>query len=175
LPAEAASWRLRAREHFETGTTNLADGRGSLSYAGLRSAFNLSHEKPWKRMVGLTVQRGSLRQAGTAERLTVTTLGLEGKLFPTEKARLWFVRAGLLAEASDPAGPPAAVWTYGLAAGTGLEFPVWRLGLAPELGGKSLWGPGGAKATSFIAAFGVHFYVFPGDPRSPRHQGADEK
>lgn len=158
-PACAASWRLRARENFETGRFNLEDKRGNLAYRGFLSAFNFFHEKPWKRLVGLTFHRGSLGRIGLQESLTITALGIEGKYFPAPKFPLWFARGGLLAQALDPAGPAKDVWTYGASIGSGFELPIWKLGIAPEIGGKFLFGSAGRKAHSLYMALGLHFYL----------------
>ncbi len=159
--AEAGEWRLRAREHLETGKADL--GGGARAYRGFLSAFDLFYEKPFETLVGLTVHRGGLGRVGGGDSLTMTAVGLEVKRFPTRRARPWFVRGGLLAEALDPSGPGKERWVYGAAGGTGLEFPVWKLGLAPEVGFKTLRGGGGSRWDAFYAAIGVHFYVFPGD------------
>lgn len=160
-PAGAAEWRVRAREHFETGTIDL--GGEARAYRGLLSAFDLFWEEPFRRSYGLTLHRGGLGRVGGPGRVTVTSLGAEAKLFPSSAARLCFVRGGLLAQASDPAGPGAESWTWGGSAGTGVEFPVWKLGLAPEIGAKALWGARGRRVSMLYAALGVHFYVLPGD------------
>lgn len=161
--ADAAEWRLRAREHFETGQADLADGRGELSYRGILSAVDLFYEEPFHYMAGLTVHRGRYAQPHGPGRVAATSLGLEGKLFPAETVRWWFLRTGLLATALDPAGPGKDMWVYGGSLGTGAEFPVWKLGLAPEVGGRWAWGSRGRTLRTFYAALGVHFYVFPGD------------
>lgn len=160
-PASAAQWRVRAREHFETGTIDL--GGEPRAYRGLISAFDLFHEEPFERSYGLTVHHGGLGRAGAAGRVTMTVVGAEAKLFPARAARLWFVRGGLIGQASDPAGPGRESWAWGGSAGTGVELPVWKLGLAPEVGGKALWGARGRRVSMLYAALGVHFYVFPGD------------
>lgn len=166
--ASAGAWRVRAREIFETGRLDLGDGGGRADYRGFSSAFQLGYEEPERYVAGLGVQRGRLRRAGREESVAATAVGLEGKLFPVRAVKPWFLRAAALAEALDPAGPPKDVWTYGLTLGTGWEFPVWRLGLAPEVGGKLLWGSRGRYWRAFYAGLGVHFYVFPGDPEDGR-------
>lgn len=159
--AAAGQWRLRARENFESGVIDR--GGEPQAYRGLLSAFDLFYEKPFDRSYGLTVHHGGLGRVGGPGRVTVTVLGAEAKLFPVEAARLWFVRGGLITQASDPAGPGRESWTWGASVGTGVEFPVWKLGLAPEVGGKALWGSRGRRVSMFYAALGVHFYVFKGD------------
>ena len=159
--AEAGQWRVRARESFNSGQVNLGDGRGSLNFRGLSSDFSVGYEEPYKRLVGLTFQRGALTHGN--ESLTVTTVGVEGKIFPTERARYLFARAGLLAQALDPAGPPKDFWNYGFALGTGWEFPVKKVGLAPEIGGRLLWGARGRSVRTLYLSLGIHFYAFPGD------------
>lgn len=161
--AHSAEWRLRAREHFETGQLDLGDGRGELAHRGFLSAVDLFYEEPFQYMAGLTVHRGPYEQPHGPGRVTATSVGLEGKLFPAETARWWFVRTGALATALDPAGPGKEMWVYGGAFGTGAEFPVWKLGLAPEVGGKWAWGSRGRTLRTLYVALGVHFYVFPGD------------
>jgi len=162
--SDGGSFRIRARENFESGTVDLADGRGPLRVNGLVSAFTLGYERPFDKLVGLAVQRGSLRDRETDQKISETTLGLEIKSFPCEKARLWFVRGGLLASAIDPDGGPGSRWNFGFSVGTGYEFPVWKVGLAPEAGGKLLWGSDSKSASLIYVALGVHFYVFRGDP-----------
>lgn len=162
-PSSAAQWRLRARENYETGQTDLGDGAGELGYRGFRTAANVFYEQPFHYMAGLAVQRGRMGRAVGDDSLTTTTVGLEGKLFPAEALTWWFIRSGVLAEALDPAGPGKDMWVYGGSLGTGLEFPVWKLGIAPEVGGKMLWGSRGRNVRNLYVALGVHFYVFPGD------------
>ncbi len=159
--AEAGQWRVRARESFNSGQFNLADGRGSRNFRGLSSDFNVFYEEPFKRLVGLTFQRGGLSNGN--ESLTATTVGVEGKIFPTERARYFFARGGLLAQALDPAGPPKDFWNYGFALGTGWEFPIKKVGLAPEIGGRFLWGARGRSVRTLYVSLGIHFYAFPGD------------
>ncbi|MBI4424592.1 MAG: hypothetical protein HY554_12740 [Elusimicrobia bacterium] len=162
-PAEASSWRLRAREHFETGTLNLADGQGDLAYRGFLSAFDVFREDPFRLLYGLTVHRGTLRRVGRDEKARITAVGLELKHFPVERAP-WFWRGGLLSTGVDPADSGGDFWTHGFLLGAGAELPVWRLGLAPELGGRFAWGARGKRLTDLYVALGVHFYVFKGDP-----------
>jgi len=159
--AEAGQWRVRARESFNSGQLNLGDGRGSRNFRGLSSDFNLFYEEPFKRLVGLTFQRGGLSNGN--ESLTATTVGVEGKIFPIERARYLFARGGLLAQALDPAGPPKDFWNYGFALGAGWEFPVRKVGLAPEIGGRFLWGARGRTVRTLYLSLGIHFYVFPDD------------
>ncbi len=164
--AEAGQWRVRARESFNSGEVNLGDGRGSRNFRGLSSDFTVGYEEPFKHLVGLTVQRGGLSNGN--ESLTTTTVGVEGKVFPTERARYLFARGGLLAQALDPAGPPKDVWNYGFSLGTGWEFPVKKVGLAPEIGGRFLWGARGRKVRTLYISLGIHFYAFPGDGAAPK-------
>jgi hypothetical protein len=167
--SSAAEWRLRARENFETGRIDIGDGRGRLDYNGFISAFSLVYEKPFDSMFGLTVQRGSLERIGPSQdRLTTTTLGFEAKIFPLKAVPLWFARGGVLAGALDPAGPGKESWLYGGSAGSGFEIPIWKLGVAPEAGVKSLWGARSRFLRHFYLAIGLHFYVFPGDVSSEK-------
>lgn len=158
--AQAGQWRVRARESFNTAQVNLGDGRASRNFRGLSSDFNLFYEEPFKRLVGLTFQRGAL--SGGDESLTATTVGVEGKIFPTERARYLFARGGLLAQALDPAGPPKDLWNYGFGLGAGVEIPVKKVGLAPEIGGRFLWGARGRSVRSLYISLGIHFYALPG-------------
>lgn len=98
--------------------------------------------------------------------MNTTTVGVEGKFFPTEKARYLFARGGLLAQALDPAGPPKDFWNYGFGLGAGVEIPVKKVGLAPEIGGRFLWGARGRSVRTLYIALGIHFYAFPGDSAS---------
>jgi hypothetical protein len=170
--ADAAGLRSRAREQFDTGIFN--SGSGNVRLQGFSSAFNVWWEEPFRNAYGLTIHRGSLRQAGTKNKFTATSVGVEAKVFPlavTEAADghpvpgwqgRWFGRLGILSTALDPAGPPKAGWAHGLTVGTGLEFPVWKLGLAPEIGSRlQVIGGSGKRAVSFYASIGIHFYVFP--------------
>ena len=159
--AEAGQWRVRARESFNSGQLNLGDGRGSRNFRGLSSDFNVFYEEPFKRLVGLTFQRGGLSNGN--ESLTATTVGVEGKIFPTDRARYLFARGGLLAQALDPAGPPKDFWNYGFALGIGWELAVKKVGLAPEIGGRFLWGARGRSVRTPYVSMGIHFYAFPGD------------
>jgi len=160
VPAEAGQWRVRARESFNSGQVNQGDGRGSRNFRGLSSDFIVGYEEPFKRLVGLTIQRGGLSNG--RESLTATTVGVEAKIFPTERARHLFARGGLLAQALDPAGPPKDFWNYGFALGTGWEFPVKKVGLAPEIGGRFLWGAQGRSVQTLYISLGIHFYALPG-------------
>ena len=157
------NWRMRARENFESASLNLAYEQGNLPYTGALSAFNIFREVPWRYGYGFTFQYGALKRNGRKERVTVTVLGLEAKNFPSEDFEYWFVRGGLLATAIDPAGPGREMWNYGFSAGTGMEFPVWKLGIAPEVGTKLQWGSRGRRAHSLYFALGIHFYVMGGE------------
>lgn len=165
--ADAAQWRLRARENFESGVIDM--GGEPRAYRGAISAFDLFYEEPFGRSYGLTLHYGGLGRAAGAGRVTVTALGLEAKRFVWKKL---FLRGGLLSQATDPAGPGRESWTWGGSGGLGWEFPVWRLGLAPELGGKALWGARGRRVSLGYLALGVHFYVFPGDGSGRRGPAA---
>lgn len=48
----------------------------------------------------------------------------------------------------------------------GVELPLWRLGVAPEIGGRFARGTAGKRINDLYFAFGVHFYVFCGDSAS---------
>lgn len=155
-------WRVRAREHFETGKLSLADGQGALAVRGFLSAFDFFHEEPMKLLYGLAVQRGKLKRLRGLEEVALTSVGAEVKHFPLDK-RPWFWRGGLLATLLDPTDAGGSFGTYGCALGAGLEVPVWKLGLAPEVGGRFMWGTRGKRLTDLYIALGVHFYVFKGD------------
>ena len=157
--AQAGQWRVRARESFNTGQVNLGDGRGARNFRGLSSDLNVFYEEPFKRLVGLTFQRGGLSNGN--ESLTATTIGVEGKIFPTQRARYLFARGGLLAQALDPAGPAKDFWNYGFGLGTGVEIPVKKVGLAPEIGGRFLWGARGRSVRTLYISLGIHFYALP--------------
>jgi hypothetical protein len=161
--AHAGNFRARAREHFETGTVDFADGRGSLAHGGLLSALDFWYEEPFRKAYGLTVHRGRLNRVASDDNAAQTVIGLEAKYFPIGKDLPLFFRGGTIAAALDPAGSGPAAWTYGVSTGVGWEFPVWKLGLAPELGGKFLWGARGRRYTALTIGIGVHFYTFPGD------------
>ena len=162
--AQAGHWRVRARESFNTGRFELGDGRGARNFHGLSSDLDVFYEEPFKRLLGLTFQRGALSSGN--ESLTATTVGLEGKFFPLKAVRYAYVRGGLLAQALDPAGPPKDFWNYGFGLGTGVEIPVKRVGLAPEIGGRFLWGSRGRSVRTVYISLGIHFYAFPGDGES---------
>lgn len=161
------SWRLRAREHFETGNLDLADGQGATAYRGFLSSFDLFREEPMKLSYGLAVQRGSLGRVKRNESVRATAVGAEVKQFPLPK-KPWFWRGGLLATNVDPTDAGGDFWTYGFALGSGFEFPLWKLGVAPEAGGRFMWGTHGKRMTNFYVALGVHFYVFKGDGEKNR-------
>ena len=55
---------------------------------------------------------------------------------------------------------------YGFGLGAGVEIPVKKVGLAPEIGGRFLWGARGRSARTLYIALGIHFYSFPGDSAS---------
>ncbi|MBI4346180.1 MAG: hypothetical protein HY553_04955 [Elusimicrobia bacterium] len=161
---------MRAREHFERGKVNLADGQGDLGHQGFLSAFDVFREDPMKLMYGLTVHRGSLGRIDNTRGLTVTSVGFEVKHFPWEKQR-FFYRGGITANALQPTASGGDsegghFWTYGLLTGVGVELPLWRLGVAPEIGGRFARGSAGKRINMLYVALGVHFYVFKGDKAS---------
>lgn len=156
------SWRVRAREHFETGKLNLSDGQGPLAFRGFLSCFDVFREDPMKLAYGLAVQRGTIGRVRGHEEVRATALGAEVKHFPLEK-RPWFWRGGLLATNIDPTDAGGDFWTYGFGLGAGVELPVWKLGVAPEVGGRFSWASRGRRLANLYVALGVHFYVFKGD------------
>lgn len=162
FPAAAAQFRLQPRAQYETGELDLGDGRNEVACRGARPALDLFYEQPFHYGAGLTVHRGRYKRVGLNEYVLGTTLGFEGKLFPSETLSPWFVRTGVLAEALDPNGPSKDMWVYGGSIGTGLELPLWdrKLGLAPEVGVRSLWGSRGRTLRNFYAALGVNLYAY---------------
>ncbi len=163
-------WRVRAREHYERGKINAADRQGDIGHDGFISAFDLFREDPMRLSYGLAFQRGHLGRHGMTQSFTLTSVGLEVKHFPFEK-KPFFYRGGLLANALAPttsggSGTGGEFWTYGLAAGVGVELPIWRLGFAPEIGGRFARGTAGKRINDLYIALGVHFYVFKGDAAS---------
>jgi hypothetical protein len=173
--ADAASLRMRARENFDTGVFNA--GTGNVRMQGFSSAFNLWWEEPFRSGYGLTFHRGRLTQAGTKHRSNLTSVGIEWKVFPlaiSEPADgkpiagfsgLWFARSGLLSSALDPGGPVKAAWVHGITLGTGLELPIGRIGLAPEIGTRLQYNGGAQKRiVTFYTAIGIHFYMFGSKP-----------
>ncbi len=161
--ASAEGFRVRARERFQTGHYNAGDGNGRFAFNGFASAVDLWYEKPFDWSAGLTVQRGGLNRNAGDGRANTTTLGLEAKVFPVKDLRVpLFVRAGILVEAFDRSGSDPARWSPGIATSAGAEFLVKRIGIAPEFGLRSFWGPSGRYHTSATFAIGVHFYQIGG-------------
>ncbi|MBI5200635.1 MAG: hypothetical protein HY925_03530, partial [Elusimicrobia bacterium] len=94
-------WRVRAREHWEKGKINAADGQGDVGHDGFLSAFDLFREDPMRLSWGLAFQRGHLGRVGMTQSFTITSIGLEAKHFPFAH-RPFFYRAGLLSSALEP-------------------------------------------------------------------------
>lgn len=168
--AAGPHWRVRAREHYERGKINVADGQGDIGHDGFLSAFDVFREDPLSLAWGLAFQRGHLGRVGMTQSVTITSVGLEVKHFPVKK-RPFFWRGGLLANALEPtvsggSSAGGAFWTYGLLAGLGVELPIGRLGIAPEIGGRFARGTAGKRINDLYVALGVHFYVFRGDSAS---------
>lgn len=161
-PAAAAQWRLRAREHYEAGKINYADGQGELGHRGFLSAFDIFREEPMRFSYGLAIQRGGLDRVSHSGGATITSIGAEVKRFPIEKKPL-FWRGALLATGIDPFDAGSDFWTFGFTAGVGAEVPVYRIGVAPEIGGRFMRGSAGKRINTLYIALGFHFYVFRGD------------
>lgn len=161
-PASAANWRLRAREHFETGKINFADGQGDLGHRGFISAFDVFREEPMHLLYGLTLHRGELGRVDHSGGAYITSIGVEVKHFPLEKKPL-FWRGGLMATGIDPNDAGGDFWTYGFLLGVGAEVPVGRIGVAPEIGGRFSRGSMGKRIDTLYVALGFHFYIFRGD------------
>lgn len=158
-------WRLRARQQYERGKINLADGQGDLGHRGFAYVIDFFREDPLRLLYGLTVHRGRLEQVDSWQSVNVTSLGAEVKHFPLAK-KPFFWRGGLLATEIDPTDESPGFWTYGALAGVGAELPLGRLGIAPEIGGRLTRGTAGKRLTDFYVALGVHFYIFRGDAAS---------
>ncbi|MBI5200985.1 MAG: hypothetical protein HY925_05315, partial [Elusimicrobia bacterium] len=71
---------------------------------------------------------------------------------------------------SGGSGTGGEFWTYGVTTGVGVELPIGRLGIAPEIGGRFQRGTAGKRINDLYLAIGVHFYLFKGDSASRKEK-----
>jgi len=162
--ASEPKWRIRAREHYEWIELKTGDA-GPLHYAGLSNTIDLGYERPMQWFVAAAIspilatfgQRGE-NPPSAAERIRLTHLGAEGKLFPWTETPWLFTRLGIFAVELKPLAG-TAVTSRGASAygGVGYEVLLGGIGLAFEFGVRRGEVPG-TTLSSITPSLGVHFY-----------------
>lgn len=160
-----AGIRIRARENYERIRVEPADGAGAAVYQGFSNTFNVWYEEPFSWSLGLALGpilarfRSDDHPARSGDEIRMLNYGFEVKFFPLAPSGL-FLRGGGFRHFIDYQGPAGHQQGNGLYAGSGYEFRVGGLGIAPELAGRRVRLANGDHLTVLMLAVGVHFYAW---------------
>ena len=167
---EAASFRLRAREHFEWLSARYGPVNETQGYFGLTNTLNAWYEEPFRYAFGLAFGPllGSARSrgtapAGTASKIRLWNVGLEGKYFFRQVQAGLFGRAGLTANLLDTRGALGTLLGGGYYLGLGWEWQVRKMGIAPEIAFRHVILEKNSRVLAFTPSIGFHFYMLPKD------------
>jgi len=163
--AEAGNFRLRAREHFEWLSVKYGSVNDTEKYFGLTNTLNLWYEEPFRYAIGLAFGPviGSARSqgtipSGTNSRIRLWNIGVEGKYFFRPDQFGLFGRLGLTANILDTRGSLGNLLGGGYYLGLGWEFPVWKVGIAPEIAFRHVILEQSSRVFAFTPSIGIHFY-----------------
>ena len=166
---EAGSIRIRAREHFDFYHVRYSSVLGSADYNGMSNTINVWWEDPKKFSFGLafnpvlgSADISGIAPLGTGDKVTLWSVGLEAKYFVWQDANSLlqnvFTRGGLFFHVFDTDGPLGNLLGTGLYAGTGIEVPVWIIGLSLELAFRGVLLEKSTQLFAATPSIGVHFY-----------------
>ncbi len=172
-------FRARAREHFEWVRLTIPGEIEPVRYFGLTNTLNLWMEKPFHYAIGFaggpmlgSATATSEVPAGFDPKARFWHAGVEAKYWIIDHPPSPFVRGGVLLTGFDACGDSyfstcddGLLKGIGAYAGVGLEFMVWKIGVAPEFALRQTRFENGAKAIAITPSIGFHFYVFA--PESP--------
>jgi len=171
VPAQdlhAARFRFRAREHFEFLTVKYGALNDTENYFGLTNTLNAWFEEPFHYawglsfgpMLGSAKTSSAVPPVGTDKKIRLWNIGFEGKYFFRPMKSGFFGRAGVTANVLDTRGSMGKLGGGGYYLGLGWEFPVRRVGIAPEIAFRHVILEQGGSILAFTPSIGVHFYSF---------------
>lgn len=157
-----ASWKFRAREHFDWHSISYQGV--SNQFSGFSNTINFWHEVPFNYSLGLAFNPllGSARSNSDSglmslgSRVVIYNLNCEFKFFPIENKN-FFSRFGMGASLFS-SQIVNEIYGGNIYAGVGYELKIWRVYVAPELAFRYMRGESSMHISTITPSVGVHFY-----------------
>lgn len=155
--------KFRAREHFVDSHVFTFSDNTKATYASLSNTINYWHEVPFKYSFGLSfsplLAKAQSKEGSSpfGDSLQLKAVGLEAKYYPFSKVK-YFIRAGASYTKIVSDGSLNGISGTSYYLGTGWEFPVWKIHLAPEFAIRTGNLSQDISFVSTIFSIGFHFY-----------------
>lgn len=160
-----ATWKWRAREHFEVHT--LKKDANEVNYRGLSNTINYWYEEPFHQAIGFafgpvigdSVTEGQLLQTELGRKIKLSSLGAEYKKWVNKELPL-FVRFGFYYETLKTEGTLGTISGTSFLYGFGYEYVFKGVGIAIEISKRHSNLESGVEVESFTPSIGFHLYPF---------------
>jgi hypothetical protein len=162
----AASFRLRAREHFDTVWVFYKDQNLTKKHGGIGPNINFWFEEPYNYAIGLSyshifidnIKFAELPDIG--EKMELIKWGIEYKHYWFENEGGLFTRLGGSANTLKTKGELEDLQGNGAYLGFGWEIKFSKIGLAFEAASRKVYLERDIEITTFSPSIGVHFYGY---------------
>ena len=162
----AQSFRVRAREHFDTVWINYKQIGKKSADSGIGPNINLWMEDPYNYSIGLSYSHlfidneADLQIEGIDSDMELVKLGVEYKTYFFKNEGGPFSRLGLSANTLKTKGTLSDLNGMGAYLGFGWEIKFQKIGLAFEAAGRKIHFEDDIEVTTYSPSIGVHFYGY---------------
>lgn len=160
------SFRIRAREHFDSVWITYKDADVTQFYRGIGPNLNFWMEKPYHYSFGLSYSvlfinnEEELQVPEIGQDMELTKIGLEAKYYWSPGNGGLFGRVGASSNRLNTKGDFGTLSGTGGYLGLGWEVKFSRIGLAFEAAGRRIDLAKGIRIDTYSPSLGVHFYGY---------------
>ena len=162
----ALSFRVRAREHFDTVWVFFKDLDTTTAHSGIGPNLNFWLEEPYDYSIGLSYSHMFISDDANEkipefdEKMELIKWGLEYKTDLSKGTGGLFTRFGLSDNTLKTEGIYDSIKGYGTYFGLGWEIKFSQLGLAFEAAGRKIYLDEEIEITTYSPSIAVHFYGY---------------
>ncbi|MBT4088538.1 MAG: hypothetical protein HN580_03830 [Deltaproteobacteria bacterium] len=162
----AQSFRIRAREHFDTVWINYKQLDMKTSHPGIGPNINMWMEDPYNYSIGLSYSHLFINNdtdpqiVGIGSDMELIKWGIEYKNYFFKGNGGLFSRLGLSTNTLKTKGLFSDLGGFGGYLGIGWEIKFQRIGLAFEAAGRKINFESDIEVTTYSPSIGVHFYGY---------------
>ena len=166
LGAQESSFRIRAREHFDSVWVTYGQQESTRFYRGIGPNINIWMEKPYHYSFGLSYSvlfinnEKEVQVVGIKSDMELTKIGFEFKNYFNPNKGGLFARLGISSNKLNTKGSYQTLSGAGGYLGLGWEFKFSQLGLALEMAGRKIQLEQEISIDTFSPSIGVHFYGY---------------
>ncbi len=164
--AYAQSFKIRAREHFDTVWINYKQLGIKTSHPGIGPNINMWMEDPYNYSIGLSYSHLFINNsadsqiAGIDSNMELIKWGIEYKNYFFKGDGGLFSRLGLSQNTLKTKGTLSDLEGFGGYLGIGWEIKFSSIGLAFEAAGRKINFDQDIEVTTYSPSIGVHFYGY---------------